>query len=37
MNTLQEYSLIAQLVKNQPANQETPVQFLGWEDTLEKG
>ena len=30
-------SLIAQLVKNPPAMQETLVQFLGWEDTLEKG
>ena len=30
-------SLIAQLVKNSPAMQETPVQFLGWEDPLEKG
>ena len=30
-------SLIAQLVKNPPAVQETPVQFLGWEDQLEKG
>ena len=30
-------SLIAQLVKNLPAVQETPVQFLGWEDLLEKG
>ena len=30
-------SLIAQLVKNQPAMQETPVQFLGQEDPLEKG
>ena len=30
-------SLIAQLVKNPPAMQETPVQFLGWEDLLEKG
>ena len=30
-------SLLAQLVKNQPAMQETPVQFLGWEDALEKG
>ena len=30
-------SLIAQLVKNPPVMQETPVQFLGWEDTLEKG
>jgi len=30
-------SLAAQLVKNLPAMQETPVQFLGWEDSLEKG
>ena len=30
-------SLIAQLVKNPPAMQETPVWFLGWEDPLEKG
>ena len=30
-------SLVAQLVKNPFAMQETPVQFLGWEDTLEKG
>ena len=30
-------SLIAQLVKNPPAVQETPVQFLGGEDPLEKG
>ena len=30
-------SLIAQLVKNLPAMQETPVQFLVWKDTLEKG
>ena len=30
-------SLIAQLVKNQPAMWETPVWFLGWEDPLEKG
>ena len=30
-------SLIAQLVKNSPAMQETPVQFLGREDPLEKG
>ena len=28
---------IAQLVKNPPAMQETPVQFLGQEDPLEKG
>ena len=30
-------SLITQLVKNPPAMQETPVQFLGGEDPLEKG
>ena len=30
-------SLIAQLVKNLPAMQETPVQLLGQEDPLEKG
>ena len=30
-------SLVAQLVKNPPAMQETMVQFLGWEDPLEKG
>ena len=30
-------SLVAQPVKNPPATQETPVQFLGWEDPLEKG
>ena len=29
--------LVAQLVKNQPAMQETLVQFLGQEDALEKG
>ena len=29
--------LIAQLVKNPPAMQETPFQFLGQEDPLEKG
>ena len=29
-------SLIAQLVKNPPAMQETLVRFLGWEDPLEK-
>ena len=28
---------IVQLVKNPPAMQETPVQFLGREDLLEKG
>ena len=30
-------SLVAQLVKNQPAMCETWVQSLGWEDPLEKG
>ena len=30
-------SLVAQLVKNVPAMQETPVRFLGWEYLLEKG
>ena len=29
--------LVAQMVKNLPAVQETPVQSLGWEDPLEKG
>ena len=30
-------SLVAQLVKNPPATQETLVQSLGWEDPLEEG
>ena len=30
-------SLIAHLVKNLPAMQETPVRFMGREDPLEKG
>ena len=30
-------SLIAQLVKNPPVMQETPVQFLSWDDPLEEG
>ena len=29
--------MIAQLVKNPPAMQESLIQFLGWEDLLEKG
>ena len=29
--------LVAQLVKNLPAMRDTWVQFLGWEDPLEKG
>ena len=32
-----EASLAAQLVKNPPAVKETPVQFLGRENPLEKG
>ena len=28
---------LAQLVKNLPAVQETPIQFLDWENPLEKG
>ena len=38
-NSLSAYrtSLIAQLVKNMPAMQETLVQFMGQEDHLEKG
>ena len=31
------FFLVAQLVKNPPAVQETPVRFLGQEDSLEKG
>ena len=30
-------SLVAQMVKNLPAMQETWIQSLGWEDPLEKG
>ena len=30
-------SLVAQVVKNPPAKQETWVRSLGWEDPLEKG
>ena len=30
-------SLVAQLVKNPPAMQETSVRSLGWEDPLEEG
>ena len=33
----QRASLVAQLVKNPPATQETCVQSLGWEDPLEEG
>ena len=39
LELINEYraSLIAQLVKKPPEMQETPIQFLGWEDPLEKG
>ena len=30
-------SLVAQMVRNQPAMQETQVRSLGWKDALEKG
>ena len=30
-------SLVAQMIKNLPAMQETWIQSLGWEDTLEEG
>ena len=30
-------SLVAQMIKNPPAVQETWVRFLGWEDLLEEG
>ena len=30
-------SLVAQMVKNLPAMQETQVQSLGWEDPVEEG
>ena len=32
----QKFRQVAQLVKNSPAMQETPVRFLGQEDALEK-
>ena len=34
---LKQTYLLAQLVKNPPAMQETPVRFLGWEYPLERG
>ena len=34
---LHDASSMFQLVKNLPAMQKTPVQFLGWKDPLEKG
>ena len=35
--SLSRASLVSQLEKNPPRMQETLVQFLGWEDPLEKG
>ena len=35
--TLLKASLLAQMVKNLLVMQETWVQYLGWEDALEKG
>ena len=37
LSKLRFASLVAQLVKNPPAIQETLVRSLGWEDPLEKG
>ena len=37
MCEIKRASLVTQLVKNPPAMRETWVQFLGWEDPLEKG
>ena len=37
MPTCQEASQLAQMVKNPPAMQETQVQSLGQEDSLDKG
>ena len=37
MSVIPWASLVAQLGKNPPTVQETPIQFLGWEDPLEKG
>ena len=34
---VQSTNVVAQLVKNLPAKQETQVQSLDWEDALEKG
>ena len=36
MDKIDRASLVAQMVKNLPAMQETWVRSLGWEDTLEK-
>ena len=36
-SSISQASQVAQMVKNLPAMQETLVQFLGWEVSLEKG
>jgi len=36
-DTLIHRNLLTQMVKNQPAMQETRFRFLGWKDPLEKG
>ena len=36
MSKVPFHSLVAQLVKNPPAVQETQIRFLGWENPLEK-
>ena len=36
-SSVEKYTVRAQLVKNLPAMQETPVWFLGQEDPLEMG
>jgi len=36
-NIFERSSLVAQLVKDLPAMQQILVQFLGWEDPLDKG
>ena len=37
LSPINRASLVAQLVKNPPVRQETWVQSLGWENSLEKG
>ena len=37
MQTVSRASLVAKSAENWPAMQESQVQSLGWEDTLEKG
>ena len=37
LNIILSACLVARVIKNPPAMQETRVQSLGWEDLLEKG